>query len=324
MNISELERLPPADLYTLLDDIPSDNESVHSTYSSGDEEINDIDFQLSNEDYGPVVAPAVDWDSDDDLPLAVLVPGAKITTVPTFQWSKSVQNIVQPVPFSADSGPDVPIDAEVDCPLDIFMLLFSEELLQKLVFETNLYAFQNNTGNTYLPTTYNEMRCFLGLNILMGIKHLPSYKDYWSAREELRDHYIASCMSRNRFGWFLGNMHLNDKSVEPKKGEPSYDKLYKLRSMLERLSENYARFYKPTRCQAIDESMIRFKGRISFRQYMPMKPIKRGYKMWVRANETGFVSQFQIYTGNKNIFPTYLHHQTNILFFFFNRESRKR
>ena len=43
--------------------------------------------------------------------------------------------------------------------------------------------------------------------------------------------------------------------------------------------------------------MIRSKGRISFRQYLPLKPIKGGYKMWVRANESGFVSQFQIYTG---------------------------
>ncbi|XP_050293785.1 piggyBac transposable element-derived protein 4-like [Anthonomus grandis grandis] len=49
--------------------------------------------------------------------------------------------------------------------------------------------------------------------------------------------------------------------------------------------------------QAIDESMIRFKGRSSIRQYMPMKPIKRGYKVWVRSDETGFMSQFQIYTG---------------------------
>lgn len=30
---------------------------------------------------------------------------------------------------------------------------------------------------------------------------------------------------------------------------------------------------------------------------MPMKPIKRGYKIWVRANETGFISEFEIYTG---------------------------
>ncbi|XP_050298588.1 piggyBac transposable element-derived protein 4-like [Anthonomus grandis grandis] len=53
----------------------------------------------------------------------------------------------------------------------------------------------------------------------------------------------------------------------------------------------------PSEYQAIDGSMIRFKGRSSIRQHMPMKPIKRGYKVWVRSDETRFMSQFQIYTG---------------------------
>jgi hypothetical protein len=30
---------------------------------------------------------------------------------------------------------------------------------------------------------------------------------------------------------------------------------------------------------------------------MPMKPIKRRYKIWVRADQTGFISEFEIYTG---------------------------
>lgn len=30
---------------------------------------------------------------------------------------------------------------------------------------------------------------------------------------------------------------------------------------------------------------------------MPAKPIKRGYKVWVRADNTGYVCQFQMYTG---------------------------
>lgn len=33
---------------------------------------------------------------------------------------------------------------------------------------------------------------------------------------------------------------------------------------------------------------------------MPNKPIKRGYKVWVRADENGFVCQFQVYTGKLN------------------------
>ncbi|KAF2906102.1 hypothetical protein ILUMI_00073 [Ignelater luminosus] len=31
--------------------------------------------------------------------------------------------------------------------------------------------------------------------------------------------------------------------------------------------------------------------------YMPLKPIKRGYKVWVRADINGYVNEFQIYTG---------------------------
>ncbi|XP_055918585.1 piggyBac transposable element-derived protein 4-like [Eupeodes corollae] len=56
----------------------------------------------------------------------------------------------------------------------------------------------------------------------------------------------------------------------------------------------------PSKHQAIDESMIKFKGRSSLRQYMPMKPIKRGYKVWIRANESAYISEFQIYTGRSS------------------------
>ncbi|XP_043474432.1 piggyBac transposable element-derived protein 4-like [Leptopilina heterotoma] len=43
--------------------------------------------------------------------------------------------------------------------------------------------------------------------------------------------------------------------------------------------------------------MIKFKGRSSMKQYMPLKPIKRGYKCWVRADPSGYVCEFQMYTG---------------------------
>ncbi|XP_018377831.1 PREDICTED: uncharacterized protein LOC108770657 [Trachymyrmex cornetzi] len=46
--------------------------------------------------------------------------------------------------------------------------------------------------------------------------------------------------------------------------------------------------------------MIRFKGRNSIKQYLPMKPIKRGYKVWVRADKYGYVCEFQIYTRKAN------------------------
>jgi len=48
---------------------------------------------------------------------------------------------------------------------------------------------------------------------------------------------------------------------------------------------------------AVDESMVPFKGRSSMKQYIPMKPFKRGYKVWCMAeSKCGFVSHFDIYS----------------------------
>jgi len=83
----------------------------------------------------------------------------------------------------------------------------------------------------------------------------------------------------------------------PRKDEPNYDKLYKRRPLLESLSETYLKYYKPSEKQVIDESMVKFKGRNTLKQYNPIKPIKRGFKIWISADEHGFVCEFQIYTG---------------------------
>ena len=59
--------------------------------------------------------------------------------------------------------------------------------------------------------------------------------------------------------------------------------------------------YSPSHWQSIHESMVLFKGRSSLKQYMPRKPVKRGYKIWERADATtGYVCQFEIYSGKDN------------------------
>ncbi|KAK3773982.1 hypothetical protein RRG08_056754 [Elysia crispata] len=43
-----------------------------------------------------------------------------------------------------------------------------------------------------------------------------------------------------------------------------------------------------------------FKGRLTFRQYMPGKPIKWGIKVWALSESTtGYMSYFQVYTGRE-------------------------
>lgn len=163
------------------------------------------------------------------------------------------------------------------------------------MFHTNYYAQQKHT--TFEPINAATMKTFLAINIAMGIKKLPFYKDYWSANIQLRDNYIASLMPLKKFQWCLSNLHINDNNLEPRRHEQNYDKLYKVRPYLDHLSKTFLQCMNPNEFQSIDESMLKFKGRSTMKQYMPMKPIKRGYKIWVRADQTGFISEFEIYTG---------------------------
>ncbi|CAC5397946.1 unnamed protein product [Mytilus coruscus] len=59
--------------------------------------------------------------------------------------------------------------------------------------------------------------------------------------------------------------------------------------------------YIPKRQLSVDEVMVPFKGRLSFKQYMPAKPTKWGIKMWAIAEaDTGYVSFCEVYSGRIN------------------------
>ena len=58
--------------------------------------------------------------------------------------------------------------------------------------------------------------------------------------------------------------------------------------------------YLPHRDVAVDEAMIKFQGRSSLKQYMPLKPTKRGIKVWVLADShNGYFWRFEVYTGKQ-------------------------
>ena len=88
------------------------------------------------------------------------------------------------------------------------------------------------------------------------------------------------------------------------RGHRDYDKLFKVRPLLDIISRTFRDEYKPSKFVSIDEAMVKYKGRLGFKQYMPMKPVKRGVIVWVRADATnGFVCTMQIYTGKEGRQP---------------------
>ena len=51
---------------------------------------------------------------------------------------------------------------------------------------------------------------------------------------------------------------------------------------------------------SLDESMVKWKRRLSWRQYMPAKPIRFGMKLWsLCESSTGYLFNVQVYTGKE-------------------------
>ena len=95
-------------------------------------------------------------------------------------------------------------------------------------------------------------------------------------------------------------LHLNDSEAQPQQGDPGFDKLYKVRPLLDMVLENFKACYQPGQHISIDESMISYKGRLSFVQYLPKKPHKWGLKAWLLADSTnGYTWGWKLYTGKE-------------------------
>jgi len=56
----------------------------------------------------------------------------------------------------------------------------------------------------------------------------------------------------------------------PDKGE-EYDRLWKLRTVFDKLNEPHAKFCNPWEHLAVDKLTVKFKGSVIFRQYIPKK-----------------------------------------------------
>ena len=107
-------------------------------------------------------------------------------------------------------------------------------------------------------------------------------------------------MKRDRFSLLMRFLHLNDSTQYRRKGEPGHDPLFKLRPFLSPLIKNFQSSYTLNREVSLDESMIGFKGRLGFIQYMPKKPTKWGLKAFVVSDaKTGYIYNWHLYTGTE-------------------------
>ena len=93
-------------------------------------------------------------------------------------------------------------------------------------------------------------------------------------------------------------IHLVDNAGMIPRGRPGHDALFKVRLLINHMKSKFRDCFSPSCQMAVDESMIGFDGRLSFKQYLPHKPTKWGIKVWEIADcNTGYCLDFDVYTG---------------------------
>ncbi len=209
--------------------------------------------------------------------------------------------------FTATPGPIH--DMSYKNPIDFFRLMIPDSILEEIVRQTNLYAEQFFENNNIRPRSraqmwdslqHNlpELKKFLSLILIMESIHYPAIEDYWSTSWPFASSTFSSILKRDRFSLLLKFLHLNDNNHFIPKGQPGHDPLHKIRPFLNKILENFQSSFQLGREVSLDESMIGFKGRLGFVQYMPKKPTKWGLKAFVVSDSvTGYAFNWVLYTG---------------------------
>ncbi|KAK7474848.1 hypothetical protein BaRGS_00033920 [Batillaria attramentaria] len=279
-----------------LDDPVSDGSDFELDYDAELEEVADIELF---DDVEHIAAQIFGDGDEEELDFAGFL-GGWVTDPANFQ-PRQVRDYRRQCQVNANL-PENPK------PVDFFYLFWDDTMWRRLLVETNRYHDQQvrqkgvaPSAPTWKPITNEEMKTFIGLILMMGIIRLPQRNDYWRIGEDcwLAHTNFNKAMSRNRFNDIWRYLHTQDNMAPA--GE---DRLIKLRWFLNRLCDKYQHVYTPGPTYSVDETMVKYKGRLMFRQYMPMKPTKWGIKVWCLAESTtGYVANFQVYTGKEGRAP---------------------
>ncbi|CAF1585828.1 unnamed protein product [Adineta ricciae] len=219
-------------------------------------------------------------------------------------WKKTA---CKPHLFSFDEtniGFSPKIDAMKDpTPLDVFQLLFDEKMIDLIVEETNKYQVfpnKNATPSTdshqakWTETNHSEIYTFLATVMLMSVTKKNKILDYWSTDPLISTPMFSQLFSRDRFLMLLKYLHFNDELTKI-----DDDKLYKVKPIIDDLRTKFKSLVIPNKNLCIDESLILWKGRLGFKQYIPSKRRRFGIKVLMICDcQTGIVLDFIVYTGS--------------------------
>jgi len=175
-------------------------------------------------------------------------------------------------------------------PVEIFELFFDDKLISYLVEQSKLYALFKNVND--FDVTNDEIKCFIGILVLSGYNGLPGKRFYWDSSDDVGNSLVKDAMRRDRFISIMRFIHCannNEMNVN--------DKVWKLRPVMDMLKDKFLNHFVPSQNLNYDESMVKYFGKHSCKQFIRGKPIRFGYKIWCLNAPDGYLINFDFYQG---------------------------
>ncbi|XP_064463589.1 piggyBac transposable element-derived protein 3-like [Ornithodoros turicata] len=266
--------------------LPPEQDSDDSCLSDSDDDVDYIPPDESNAQCEEASEGEEDDDDDNSEEAAHTSKGGK----PRLNWSRVSAFRHHSIPKWKGS---IQENDDVRSAVDYFRGFFDDSLIKLIVTQSNLSAVQKDPNKPFAITEL-ELEQFLGCTLFMSVIQLPRTRLYWSA--QCRVSAVADIMSRDRWEEIKSSLHFNDNLNMPSTSSSDKDRLFKIRPLLEALHSKFEEILQAqTLC--VDEQMVPFKGRSSLKQYLPKKPHKWGYKIFVMCDSHGIAHSFEVYTG---------------------------
>ncbi|XP_013139283.1 PREDICTED: piggyBac transposable element-derived protein 4-like isoform X2 [Papilio polytes] len=216
--------------------------------------------------------------------------------------------------FNEAVGPKI----EGISPLAIFSQIWDQPLMESIVASTNQYAWETIVKYTetesgippksrlhsWDETSVDELYRLIAVIILMSICVRNRIDEYWSTGT-LGMPEFRKIMSINRYTLLMKFLHFVDNSTIDTDSHGAERKLAKIKPLLDNLNNKFQEVYAPRRELSLDESLLLWKGRLSWKQCIRSKAARFGIKSYDLCEAaTGYVLNTMIYTGKNSSLPT--------------------
>lgn len=176
-------------------------------------------------------------------------------------------------------------------PFDAFSIFVTEDIIRTIVDCTNIEG--NIQIQNWSPTDANEIRCFFGLLLLIGVYKgkNSSISELWSKSDGRP--IFNSAMPRDRFYMLLRCIRFDIRA-----NRNTLDKFAPIRNIFERIVTKFRSSFQAGANVTVDEQLVTFRGRCAFKMYLPSKPGKYGMKLWALVDsDTSYCLNLQPYLG---------------------------